>query len=116
LQKENGIQKLIKTSVTKTTVTILIFFFFTGCNTQSKNWIILFDGKNVKGLRGYKMENFPWDNWKVEEGTLKTLVHEKKEELWKSEKLDKLAQALTKAQAEIKGAKSQSTNPFFNSS
>ena len=30
--------------------------------------------------------------------------------------LDKLAQALTKAQAEIKGARSQSTNPFFNSS
>ena len=45
-----------------------------------------------------------------------TLIHEKKEEVWKSEKLDKLAQALTKAQAEIKGAKSQSTNPFFNSS
>ena len=44
-----------------------------------------------------------------------TLIHEK-EEAWKSEKLDKLAQALTKAQAEIKGARSQSTNPFFNSS
>ena len=44
-----------------------------------------------------------------------TLIHEK-EEVWKSDKLDKLAQALTKAQAEIKGARSQSTNPFFNSS
>ena len=50
-----------------------------------------------------------------------TLIPEKNvtqthEEVWKSEKLDKLAQALTKAQAEIKGARSQSTNPFFNSS
>ena len=45
-----------------------------------------------------------------------TLIPKNTEEVWKSEKLDKLAQALTKAQAEIKGAKSQSTNPFFNSS
>ena len=45
-----------------------------------------------------------------------TLIPEKTEEVWKSNKLDKLAQALTKAQAEIKGALSQSTNPFFNSS
>ena len=45
-----------------------------------------------------------------------TLVPKNTEEVWKSEKLDKLAQALTKAQAEIKGARSQSTNPFFNSS
>ena len=36
-------------------------------------------------------------------------------EEWKSEHIDKLAQALTKAQAEIKGAQVSSTNPFFNS-
>ena len=35
---------------------------------------------------------------------------------WKSEKIDKLASALAKAQSEIKGAQSSSTNPFFNSS
>lgn len=35
---------------------------------------------------------------------------------WKSEKIDKLATALAKAQSEIKGAQSSSTNPFFNSS
>jgi hypothetical protein len=34
---------------------------------------------------------------------------------WKSDKIDKLAQALSKAQAEIKGAQVSSTNPFFNS-
>ena len=68
---------MIKTSTARATATLLIFFIFVGCKTQSKNWTILFDGKNVTGLRGYKMENFPWDNWKIENGTLKTLVQEK---------------------------------------
>ena len=36
-------------------------------------------------------------------------------EQWKSEHIDKLATALAKAQAEIKGAEKKSTNPFFNS-
>jgi hypothetical protein len=36
-------------------------------------------------------------------------------EQWKSENIDKLATALAKAQAEIKGAEKKSTNPFFNS-
>ena len=36
-------------------------------------------------------------------------------EQWKSEDIDKLATALAKAQAEIKGAEKKSTNPFFNS-
>ena len=34
---------------------------------------------------------------------------------WKSDKIDKLAAALTKAQAEMKGAEKKSVNPFFNS-
>lgn len=34
---------------------------------------------------------------------------------WKSEKIDKLASALVKAQAELDGAKKESTNPFFKS-
>ena len=34
---------------------------------------------------------------------------------WKSESIDKLAQALSKAQSEMKGAEKKSTNPFFNS-
>tara|TARA_R100001594_G_scaffold32413_2_gene60251 strand:- start:1180 stop:1671 length:492 start_codon:yes stop_codon:yes gene_type:complete len=37
-------------------------------------------------------------------------------ESWKSEKIDKLAGALAKVQGELEGAKSDSTNPFFNSS
>ena len=34
---------------------------------------------------------------------------------WKSESIDKLAQALSKAQSEMKGAEKKSVNPFFNS-
>ena len=37
-------------------------------------------------------------------------------ESWKSDKIDKLAGALAKAQGEMDGATSSSTNPFFNSS
>ena len=37
------------------------------------------------------------------------------QEAWKSDKIDKLATALSKAQSEIKGAEKKSINPFFNS-
>ena len=37
------------------------------------------------------------------------------QELWKSDKIDKLAAALSKAQSEMKGAEKKSINPFFNS-
>ena len=36
-------------------------------------------------------------------------------EVWKSEYIDKLAEALAKAQSELDGAAKKSTNPFFNS-
>ena len=35
---------------------------------------------------------------------------------WKSLEIDKLAEALAKAQSELEGAKKESTNPFFKSS
>ena len=53
----------------------LILFFllvFLSCS-QNSEWISLFDGKNVNGLRGYKMENFPWDSWVIKDGNLKTM-------------------------------------------
>ena len=34
---------------------------------------------------------------------------------WKSDKIDKIAAALAKAQSEIRGAEKKSVNPFFNS-
>jgi len=36
-------------------------------------------------------------------------------EIWKSDKIDKLAASLAKAQSEMKGAEKKSVNPFFNS-
>lgn len=39
----------------------------------------------------------------------------KHKETWKSDNIDKLAQALSKAQSEMKGAEKKSVNPFFNS-
>ena len=37
------------------------------------------------------------------------------QEIWKSDKIDKLAASLSKAQSEMKGAEKKSINPFFNS-
>ena len=42
-------------------------------------------------------------------------IHTESKELWKSDKIDKLAGALSKAQSEMKGAEKKSVNPFFNS-
>ena len=52
----------------------ILFFLliFLSCS-QNSEWISLFDGKNIKGLRGYKMENFPWDSWVIKNATLKTI-------------------------------------------
>ena len=53
----------------------------------------------------------------MEENTNSTgdSVPETTESQWKSEKIDKLASALSKAQSEMKGAEKKSINPFFNS-
>ena len=45
--------------------------------TQDSDWIYLFDGKDVKGLRGYKMEEFPLDSWLIKDGNLKTIPEKK---------------------------------------
>jgi len=34
---------------------------------------MLFDGTKVNGLRGYKMDSFPWESWVIKDGTLKTV-------------------------------------------
>jgi len=53
----------------------------------------------------------------VEETTNSTVnpTPENDDTSWKSDKIDKLAAALTKAQSEMKGAEKKSVNPFFNS-
>ena len=42
-------------------------------------------------------------------------AHNRRSEEWKSPEIDKLAEALAKAQSEMEGAKKESTNPFFKS-
>ena len=44
-----------------------------------------------------------------------TVFNDRRKEEWKSNKIDKLAAALSKAQSEIKGAVASSVNPFFKS-
>ena len=44
-----------------------------------------------------------------------TVLVERRKDQWKSDKIDKLAAALAKAQSEMKGAKKESVNPFFKS-
>jgi len=39
---------------------------------QSGKWVSLFDGKSTAQLRGYKMEGFPTEAWKIEDGALAT--------------------------------------------
>ena len=56
-------------------------------------------------------ENIPNGNTDPQESTF-NIGHK---EVLMSEKVDKLASALCKAQAEIKGAEKKSVNPFFNS-
>jgi len=43
------------------------------CSSQSNDWTNLFDGEQVIGLRGYKMDSFPWEAWTIEDGSLKTI-------------------------------------------
>ena len=45
----------------------------------------------------------------------KPVFNERRQEVWKSNQIDKLADSLAKAQSEMKGAKKNSVNPFFKS-
>ena len=52
---------------------ILLITVFISCSKTPSDWTILFDGQSVTGMRGYKMDSFPWDSWVIKEGTLKTI-------------------------------------------
>ena len=60
----------------KKTFAYFTLLIFLSC-TQDSDWIYLFDGKDVKGLRGYKMEEFPFDSWLIKDGNLKTIPKRK---------------------------------------
>ena len=52
---------------------ILSITVFISCSKKPSDWTILFDGQSVTGMRGYKMDSFPWDSWVIKEGALKTI-------------------------------------------
>lgn len=49
-----------------------LLFLITVCTAQHGKWITLFDGASTEKLRGYNMEAFPEDAWKVEDSALVT--------------------------------------------
>ena len=49
----------------KHTFFISLIFFVAGCGKATNDWTTLFDGKKVIGMRGYKMESFPWEGWVI---------------------------------------------------
>ncbi|WP_259067010.1 3-keto-disaccharide hydrolase [Mucilaginibacter sp. X4EP1] len=50
---------------------IIALFCLSNANAQQTGkWEYLFNGKSVSKLRGYKMDSFPFDAWKVEDGAL----------------------------------------------
>jgi len=55
-------------------ITLCLMFFFFGCVDNLNDWTILFDGSNVNHWRGFNQEDFPFDGWAIEDGTLKTIV------------------------------------------
>ena len=52
---------------------INLIFFVAGCGKTTNGWTPLFNGQAVTGMRGYKMDSFPWEAWTVEDGSLKTI-------------------------------------------
>jgi hypothetical protein len=53
-------------------VTLCCFNFFF-CEKEAK-WIVLFDGTSTDAWRGFQRQDFPIDGWKIENGSLKTIV------------------------------------------
>jgi hypothetical protein len=54
----------------KASLLCTLIFLITISYAQRNQWTILFDGKSVQSLRGYKMETFPDKAWKIEDGAL----------------------------------------------
>jgi len=44
----------------------------------TEGWILLFDGETSKGWRGYDLDTFPANGWKVEDGTIHCLYQNNK--------------------------------------
>jgi hypothetical protein len=47
-----------------------LLFLVSASFAQDSYWEVLFDGTSTDAFRGYKMESFPDQSWKVEDGAL----------------------------------------------
>ena len=56
--------------IMKNLISLIICMFLFTCESQT-DWIYLFDGKKVDGLRGYRQDSFP-DSWEIVNGAMKT--------------------------------------------
>ena len=52
-------------------INLLLMLLF-GCSSSSE-WIVLFDGMKVNGLKGYNQTGFPTKDWTIVDGNLKTI-------------------------------------------
>ena len=50
----------------------LLLLLLAGCSSNPE-WTVLFDGKKINGLRGFKQLGFPSDDWTIVNGELKTI-------------------------------------------
>lgn len=60
-------------------LTLSLFLFVICCLSiftcsKRSDWIVLFDGSSTDAWRGFQREDFPVDGWKIESGSLKTIV------------------------------------------
>ena len=71
----------------KIILTSLIIFLIS-CGSKKSEWVVLFDGDAVSGMRGYGLETFPWDSWSIIDGNLKTLPGKKGVDIISKEKYE----------------------------
>ena len=56
----------------KSSILFMALLILVSCSSTNE-WEVLFDGKTVQGLRGYRQTDFPSKDWDVVDGTLKTI-------------------------------------------
>jgi Domain of Unknown Function (DUF1080) len=67
---------------------LLLMLAISSCPTLAKKgkWKILFDGKSTDAWRGFRQDSFPNKTWKVEDGTLRTIVGSESRDIITKEK------------------------------
>ena len=66
----------MKTSLNLASLTCAALLLGAFTASAAAEWTVLFDGKNINGLRAYKREDFPAKGWILDHGALKTVPKE----------------------------------------